>query len=218
MDLPEDLIALLHQPSLCYFATLMPDGSPQITQTWVDTDGEHIVINTVQGFQKLKNVERDPRVAVSVSDPSNLSHYLRGPRAGRGHHHQRRCGAHRGPRPTLPRRSLPLVRGPRPSPCRPHHQRGEDPRDGLGEGPRRLGHEKLGNGTLNPVTGDLPERSAMPLQGEVSNEAGGLAEHDFPGRRSALPTLAHGSPLRPASQVGEQPGFVHEQSAKDTYG
>jgi PPOX class probable F420-dependent enzyme len=69
VNLPEDLIALLHQPSLCYVATLMPDGSPQVTQTWVGTDGEHIVINTVQGFQKLKNVERDPRVAVSVSDP-----------------------------------------------------------------------------------------------------------------------------------------------------
>jgi PPOX class probable F420-dependent enzyme len=75
VDLPEDLIALLHQPSLCYIATLMLDGSPQMTQTWVDTDGEHIVINTVQGFQKLRNVERDPRVAVSVSDPSNPSRY-----------------------------------------------------------------------------------------------------------------------------------------------
>ena len=75
MDLPEGLIALLHRPSLCYVTTLMPGGSPQMTQTWVDTDGEHIVINTVQGFQKVKNVERDPRVAVSVSDPSNPSRY-----------------------------------------------------------------------------------------------------------------------------------------------
>ena len=75
MDLPEDLIALLHQPSPCFVATLMPDGSPQMTQTWVDTDGDHILINTVQGFQKVKNVERDPRVAVSVSDPSNPSRY-----------------------------------------------------------------------------------------------------------------------------------------------
>ena len=75
MNLPEDLIALLHQPSLCYVATLMPDGSPQMTQTWVDTDGEHIIINTVQGFQKVNNVGRDPRVAVSVSDPSNPSRY-----------------------------------------------------------------------------------------------------------------------------------------------
>lgn len=54
----------------------MPDGSPQLTQIWVDTDGVHIVINTVQGFQKVRNMERDPRVAVAVSDPTNPSHYF----------------------------------------------------------------------------------------------------------------------------------------------
>ena len=75
MDLPEALISLLHQPSTCYIATTMPDGSPQLTQTWVDTDGEHILINTVQGFQKVRNVERDPRVAVTVSDPGNPRRY-----------------------------------------------------------------------------------------------------------------------------------------------
>jgi PPOX class probable F420-dependent enzyme len=53
----------------------MPDGSPQMTQTWVDTDGEHVIINTVQSHQKVRNVQRDPRVAVGVSDPSNRSRY-----------------------------------------------------------------------------------------------------------------------------------------------
>jgi PPOX class probable F420-dependent enzyme len=75
VTLPEDLIALLHQPSPCFVATVMPDGSPQMTQTWVDTDDEHVIINTVQGFQKVRNVERDPRVAVIVSDPANPSRY-----------------------------------------------------------------------------------------------------------------------------------------------
>jgi PPOX class probable F420-dependent enzyme len=75
VDLPDDLLALLRQPSTCYLATTMPDGSPQLTQTWVDTDGEHIVINTVQGFQKAKNVERDKRVAVAVFDPDNPRRY-----------------------------------------------------------------------------------------------------------------------------------------------
>ncbi len=74
-DLPEGLIVLLRQPSTCFLATLMPDGSPQMTRTWVDTDGEHVVINTVQGHQKLRNVERDPRVAVGVCDPHNPSRY-----------------------------------------------------------------------------------------------------------------------------------------------
>ena len=75
MDLPEGLIDLLREPSLCFLTTLMPDGSPQMTQTWVDTDGEHVIINTVQGFQKVKNVVRDPRVAVSVCDPSSSFRY-----------------------------------------------------------------------------------------------------------------------------------------------
>lgn len=53
----------------------MPDGSSQLTQTWVDTDGSNVLINTVEGFQKVKNIRRDPRVAVAVSDPSNPSRY-----------------------------------------------------------------------------------------------------------------------------------------------
>jgi PPOX class probable F420-dependent enzyme len=75
VDLPEGLIDLLHQPSPCFLATVMPDGSPQLTQTWVDTDGVHVIINTVQGSQKVRNIERDPRVAVTVSDPSSASRY-----------------------------------------------------------------------------------------------------------------------------------------------
>jgi PPOX class probable F420-dependent enzyme len=62
---------LLREPAFCQLATLMPDGSPQITQVWVETDGEHILINTPEGSQKGRNVRRDPRVAVSVVDPAN---------------------------------------------------------------------------------------------------------------------------------------------------
>jgi PPOX class probable F420-dependent enzyme len=75
MNLPEGLIALLRQPSLCFLATVMPDGSPQVTQTWVDTDGEHVVINSVRDHQKVKNVARDPRVAVNVCDVASPSRY-----------------------------------------------------------------------------------------------------------------------------------------------
>jgi len=62
---------LLQEPAYCQLATLMPDGSPQVTQVWVDTDGEHILVNTAQGRQKELNVRRDPRVAVNVVDPTN---------------------------------------------------------------------------------------------------------------------------------------------------
>ena len=75
MNLPEGLVALLRRPSPCFLATLMPDGSPQMTQTWVDTDGEHVVINSVQGNRKVRNVERDPRVAVNVCDASSPHRY-----------------------------------------------------------------------------------------------------------------------------------------------
>ena len=62
---------LLREPAYCQIATLMPDGSPQITQVWVDTDGEHILVNTAEGRQKVRNVRRDPRVALNVVDPAN---------------------------------------------------------------------------------------------------------------------------------------------------
>jgi PPOX class probable F420-dependent enzyme len=67
-SLPEPLIDLLRGASPCFISTVMPDGSPQVTQTWVDTDGTHILINTAEGFQKIRNIRRDPRVAVAVAD------------------------------------------------------------------------------------------------------------------------------------------------------
>src|SRR3954468_11956647 len=76
MTLPDALVDLLRRPSPCFVATLMPDGSPQLTQTWVDTDGSHVLINTVETHQKVRNVGRDPRVAVSVSDPDAPSRYF----------------------------------------------------------------------------------------------------------------------------------------------
>ena len=75
MELPPDLLEMLRQPSPCYVTTIMADGSPQVTQTWVDTDGEHIIINTVEGFLKLRNMERDPRVAVAIADLANPFRY-----------------------------------------------------------------------------------------------------------------------------------------------
>ncbi|MDX2847556.1 PPOX class F420-dependent oxidoreductase [Actinacidiphila glaucinigra] len=76
MRLPADLLDLLHRPSLCFLATTMPDGSPQLTQTWVDTDGEHVLVNSVRGHVKTRNIARDPRVAVAVSDPDDPSRYF----------------------------------------------------------------------------------------------------------------------------------------------
>ena len=49
----------------------MKDGSPQVTPVWVDYDGEFILINTAKGRQKMNNIFRDPRIALSIQDPDN---------------------------------------------------------------------------------------------------------------------------------------------------
>jgi PPOX class probable F420-dependent enzyme len=76
MTLPDELLALLREKSTCYIATLMKDGSPQLTQVWVDTDGEHVVINSVETHLKVRNLRRDPRVAVTISDPEHPRRYF----------------------------------------------------------------------------------------------------------------------------------------------
>jgi PPOX class probable F420-dependent enzyme len=74
--LPAALLDLLGRRALCFVATVMPGGSPQLTETWVTTDGEHIVLNIVEGMQKAKNIARDPRVAVNIADPDNPSRFF----------------------------------------------------------------------------------------------------------------------------------------------
>lgn len=76
MELTDRALQLLRAASTCYLATTMPDGSPQLTQVWADTDGEHVVVNTVAGFQKLRNIEQDARVALTLADPATPSAYV----------------------------------------------------------------------------------------------------------------------------------------------
>jgi len=66
-------VKLLQEKHLATIATVMPDGSPQVTPVWVDVepDGTHVLINTVVGHIKASNVDRDPRVAVTVVDSQN---------------------------------------------------------------------------------------------------------------------------------------------------
>jgi len=75
IPLPDGLLDLLRRPSPCFLATVMPDGSPQLTQTWVTTDGEHIVINTGVDRRKARNIAQDPRVAVTITDPDDTARY-----------------------------------------------------------------------------------------------------------------------------------------------
>jgi len=71
-------VAMLQEKQIAQFATIMKDGSPQVTPVWVDVedDGNHILINTAEGRIKAKNAARNPMVAVSVVDPHNFQRYV----------------------------------------------------------------------------------------------------------------------------------------------
>lgn len=65
-EIPPGVVRLLREPNIAHLATLMPDGSPQVTPVWVDFDGEHVLVNSAEGRQKVRNLRRDGRVAVDV--------------------------------------------------------------------------------------------------------------------------------------------------------
>jgi PPOX class probable F420-dependent enzyme len=67
---------LTTKKAFAQLATLNADGSPQVTPVWVDFNGTHVLINTAKGRVKAKNLAREPRVAIAVSDPDNPYRYL----------------------------------------------------------------------------------------------------------------------------------------------
>src|SRR5262252_4828652 len=72
MQLDADVVRLAKGKNLATVATLMPNGQPQALLTWVDTDGEHILVNTEPQRQKARNIRRDPKITVlihSADDP-----------------------------------------------------------------------------------------------------------------------------------------------------
>lgn len=64
-------VGLLEDKNLVYIATLMGDGSPQLSPVWADYEDGHILVNTAEGRVKHRNVIRDPRVAVSAVSHEN---------------------------------------------------------------------------------------------------------------------------------------------------
>ncbi|HRX02578.1 MAG TPA: PPOX class F420-dependent oxidoreductase [Anaerolineae bacterium] len=59
----------LNSRVFAHLATIMPDGSPQVTPVWIDFDGDYILVNTAEGRAKERNMRRDGRVALSIMDP-----------------------------------------------------------------------------------------------------------------------------------------------------
>ena len=62
--------------SLAYLATVMPDGTPQVTPLWFDSDGSHILINTAKGRVKDRNMRLRPQVAIVIQDRHIDTRYI----------------------------------------------------------------------------------------------------------------------------------------------
>jgi PPOX class probable F420-dependent enzyme len=80
VGIPEDVRPLLEGRNFAHVATLLPDGSPHSVPVWVGVEDDRVVFFTQEGSRKARNVERDPRVAISVVDHERpyLSAHLRG--------------------------------------------------------------------------------------------------------------------------------------------
>ena len=63
-------------PALAYLATIMPDGSPQVTPLWFNTDGTHILVSSAKGRVKDRNMRARPRVALIIQDPRKDNRYV----------------------------------------------------------------------------------------------------------------------------------------------
>lgn len=62
--IPESHRDLLAGPVNAVLTTIMPDGHPQTTPVWCNLEGDFVLINTMQQFQKAKNMQRNPRVGI----------------------------------------------------------------------------------------------------------------------------------------------------------
>lgn len=76
--IPEDYRDLFEKHTFAHLTTLDPDGQPHTTPVWIDYDesADRLMVNTERGRRKHRNVDRDPRVAVSMVDPDNPYRFL----------------------------------------------------------------------------------------------------------------------------------------------
>ncbi|NOZ28778.1 MAG: PPOX class F420-dependent oxidoreductase [Chloroflexi bacterium] len=72
---------LTEKRAFAHLATVMPDGTPQVTPVWFDWDGTHVRVNSARGRQKDRNLRRVRYAALSIQDPDDPYRYIaiRGP-------------------------------------------------------------------------------------------------------------------------------------------
>jgi PPOX class probable F420-dependent enzyme len=78
MTFPTDFLDLLRDETkaLLYLATIMPDGTPQLSPVWFSAEEEYVLINTSEGRAKDRNMKARPRVAMVIQDPTDQDRYL----------------------------------------------------------------------------------------------------------------------------------------------
>lgn len=78
ITIPESHRDLLEERAraYAYLATVMPDGSPQVTPVWFDAQGDHILINSAKGRTKDRNMRARPAVALLIADPKDPLRYV----------------------------------------------------------------------------------------------------------------------------------------------
>jgi len=113
--IPEAFLDLFEKPILAHLATLMPDGTPQVTPDWIDYDGEHILVNTWPDRTKGRNMLARPQVALDIVDRDDPFRYL----AVRGRVVDATEEGAAEHIDTLARRYMGLERYPRHDPNRP---------------------------------------------------------------------------------------------------
>ena len=76
IPLSDATLALLDGKNYAVLATINPDGSPQTSVMWVGRDGGDLLFSTVEGRVKHRNMQRDPRVSVTVVDAADPENYV----------------------------------------------------------------------------------------------------------------------------------------------
>lgn len=76
MVVPSSHLDILDKKGFAHWATTGPDGEPHSSPVWYDWDGEQILISQTTQRQKYRNVQKDPRIALSITDPDNPYRYL----------------------------------------------------------------------------------------------------------------------------------------------
>ncbi|MET0152271.1 MAG: PPOX class F420-dependent oxidoreductase [Candidatus Binatia bacterium] len=75
-SIPSQFLDLFQKKAFGSLATMMPNGTPQVTPVWVDYDGKRVIVNSARGRRKDRNMKAGASVALAIMDPDNPYRYL----------------------------------------------------------------------------------------------------------------------------------------------